>query len=109
MGKERINLIKSQMSANREEATSKHASKTNKPNPTVQSGTNPSDHAHGSQNEGWMKPPNLSSKFDLLIRKDVGDLTIAQLNVEKMGRVKRKELAVILTSELTVLLIVNNS
>ena len=98
MGKERKENIKSQKRANREGTASKHASKTDKPIPIVPPGTNPSDfHAHGSQDQGWMKPPNLSSKFDLLIRKDVGDLTIAQLNVEKIGRVKRKELAVILT------------
>ena len=48
-------------------------------------------------NSGWTRPPNISPRFNLLLRKDIGDLTIAHLNVEKIGRFKRKELADILS------------
>ena len=48
-------------------------------------------------NSGWSRPPNISPRFNLLLRKDIGDLTIAHLNVEKIGRFKRKELADILS------------
>ena len=47
---------------------------------------------------GWTKPPGLSEKFDLLMRKGPGGLTIAQLNVKKLGRAKRKELAATLAT-----------
>ena len=50
-----------------------------------------------STNSGWTRPPNISQRFNLLLRKDIGDLTIAHLNVEKIGRFKRKELADILS------------
>ena len=45
---------------------------------------------------GGVHPPNSSPRFNLLVRKDVGDLTVAQLNIEKIGKFKRKELAEIL-------------
>ena len=47
-------------------------------------------------NSGWIKSPNSSPRFNLLMRKDVSDLTVAHLNVEKIGKFKRKELAEIL-------------
>ena len=56
---------------------------------------NPTEQPEPSQ--GWSKPPGLSDKFDLLMRKGPGGLTIAQLNVKKIGRAKRKELAAILS------------
>ena len=42
------------------------------------------------------KRNDLSPKFDLLFNKDAGDLTVATLNVQKIGVLKRKELAKIL-------------
>ena len=40
------------------------------------------------------KPPpaNSSPRFNLLVRKDVGDLTVAHLNVDKIGKFKIKAL-----------------
>ena len=40
----------------------------------------------------------LSEKYDLLIKRGVGGLVIAQLNVKKIGRAKRRELASILSN-----------
>ena len=42
------------------------------------------------------KVESLSPKFDILKSKEKGDLTIAHLNVEKIGKGKRKELGKIL-------------
>ena len=29
-------------------------------------------------NSGWTRPPNISPKFDLLLRKDISNLTVAK-------------------------------
>ena len=42
------------------------------------------------------KDTNFSPKFDLFSKKELGDLTIAEINIEKMGKAKRKELGKIL-------------
>ena len=42
------------------------------------------------------KNNNLSPKFDLLLNREKGDLTIAEINVQKIGKNKRDELREIL-------------
>ena len=42
------------------------------------------------------KPDGLSDKFDILFKQRVGSLLVAQLNVKKIGRVKRNYLAILL-------------
>ena len=42
------------------------------------------------------KNNNLSPKFDLLLNREKGDLTIAELNVQRIGKNKRDELRAIL-------------
>ena len=54
--------------------------------------------APADPNQDWVRPPGLSEKYDLLIKRGVGGLVIAQLNVKKIGRAKRKELASILSN-----------
>ena len=68
-------------------------------NQTAQGATQSSATHKAGQNpstmlaDQWSKPMDLSSKFDILTSKGKGDLTIGLLNVRKLGRVKRTELA----------------
>ena len=46
------------------------------------SGTDPTERPSVPTQE-WVRPPGLSKKFDILVRKTPGGLVIAQLNVNK--------------------------